>query len=512
MRPTRVSKPTLLFLNVFLLATCGLVYELLAGTLASYVLGDSVTQFSLVIGLYLSAMGVGAWVSRHLDEPLAARFIEIELGVALFGGLSAPILFLATPHTRVFPVLLYGLVAIVGILVGLELPLLMRILEGRLKFRELVSRSFTFDYLGSLAASLVFPLVCVPRLGLVRTALVFGLLNAAVALGCSFVLADAIPARRLRGLRLRTFGVLVVLGAALTGSDAVVKYGEEQVYADEVVYAKSTPYQRLVVTKNRAGFQLFLNGNLQFSSADEYRYHESLVHPAYALAPDAREALVLGGGDGLALRELLKSPALAHVTLVDIDPAMTNLPHAYPPLAALNGHALDDPRVTVVHDDALAWLARGESQTKPSLAIVDFPDPNQFALGKLYTVHFYRRLRAVLAPGAAVVVQASSPLFSREAFWCVVRTMEAAGFFVRPFHAHVPSFGPWGYVLASDHAFDVPASLPPFLEGRLRFLDGATLASLFVVPRDLDAVEVAVNRLDNQVLVKYYENAWNRWQ
>jgi spermidine synthase len=507
-----VPKPTLLFLNVFLLATCGLVYELLAGTLASYVLGDSVTQFSVVIGLYLSAMGVGAWVSRHLDEPLAARFVDVELGVALFGGLSAPMLFLATSHVRLFPVLLYGLVGVVGVLVGLELPLLMRILEGRVRFRDLVSRIFTFDYLGSLAASLLFPLLCVPRLGLVRTAIVFGLLNAAVGLWCSFLLAEAIPARTLRGLRVRAIGVLALLGFALAGAEAIVKHGEEQVYADEIVYARSTPYQRLVVTRNRAGFQLFLNGNLQFSSADEYRYHEALVHPAYAARPDAKEVLVLGGGDGLALREVLKNPALAHVTLVDIDPAMTDLPKAYPPLAALNGRAFEDPRVTVVHDDAMAWLAAEGPRAKVDVAIVDFPDPNQFALGKLYTTRFYKLLRGALAPGAAVVVQSSSPLFSREAYWCVVRTMEAAGFFTRPYQAHVPSFGPWGYVLAALEPREVPRELPPWLEGKLRFLDGPTMASLFVLPRDLGPVEVAVNRLDNQALVRYYENAWHRWQ
>lgn len=484
----------------------------MAGTLASYVLGDSVTQFSLVIGLYLSAMGVGAWLSRHLEEPLAARFVDVELGVALFGGVSAPMLFLATSHTRLFPVLLYGVVAMVGMLVGLELPLLMRILEGRVQFRDLVSRIFTFDYLGALAASVLFPLVCVPKLGLVRTSLVFGLLNAAVALWCSFLLAEAIPPKTLRGLRIRALGVVALLVALLASADAIVKHGEEQVYADEIVYAQSTPYQRLVVTSNRAGFQLFLNGNLQFSSADEYRYHEALVHPAYALRPNARRILVLGGGDGLALREVLKSPNAASVVLVDIDPAMTDLPHAYPPLAALNGHAFDDPRVTIVHEDAMAWLSATADRAPFDLAIVDFPDPNQFSLGKLYTTRFYHLLRRALADDAAIVVQASSPLFSREAYWCIVRTLEAGGLFVRPYHAHVPSFGPWGYALASAKPFDTPSKLPAWLDGKLRFLDDASLGALFVLPRDLGPMSVAVNRLDNQALVRYYEKAWSRWQ
>ena len=175
-----MNRTPVLFLNVLIIATCGLVYELLAGTLASYVLGDSVTQFSLIIGIYLFALGVGAWLSRFIDTGLARKFIEVELGVALLGGLSAPLLFLSFGRFSYFPVVLYGLVFGIGVLVGLELPLLMRILKDVLDFKELVSRVLTFDYVGALVASLLFPLFLVPKLGLVRTSLIFGLLNAGV--------------------------------------------------------------------------------------------------------------------------------------------------------------------------------------------------------------------------------------------------------------------------------------------------------------------------------------------
>ncbi|MFN7627140.1 MAG: polyamine aminopropyltransferase, partial [Pirellula sp.] len=172
----------LLYLNVLVIAICGLIYELLAGTLASYVLGDSVTQFSLVIGTYLSAMGVGAWLSRYIERQLARAFIEIELALAFLGGISAPLLFVAFPWVDWFRPLLLGTVFAVGVFVGLELPLLMRILKEHLDFSDLVSRVLAFDYVGALIASLLFPLVFVPYLGLVRTSLVFGILNACVGL------------------------------------------------------------------------------------------------------------------------------------------------------------------------------------------------------------------------------------------------------------------------------------------------------------------------------------------
>jgi len=127
------------FVSVLLIAACGLIYELIAGTLASYLLGDSVLQFSTVIGSYLFAMGIGSFLSRFLGRGLVAQFVSIELLVGLIGGFSSTILFLAFAYTQSFRLLLYGLVLVIGVLVGLEIPLLMRILKGRFQFRDLVA-------------------------------------------------------------------------------------------------------------------------------------------------------------------------------------------------------------------------------------------------------------------------------------------------------------------------------------------------------------------------------------
>lgn len=501
-----MGRTPLLYLNVLVIATCGLVYELIAGTLASYVLGDSVTQFSICIGVYLSALGVGAWLSGFIERGAERVFIEVELGVALLGGLSAPLLFLSFSRLSYFHLVLYGTVFGIGTLVGLELPLLMRILKNRLEFKELVSRVLTFDYIGALVGSLMFPLLLVPHLGLVRTSLVFGVLNAGVGLWGTWLLADAISPIRILGLRIRAAIVILLLVTAAIKANALTRLAEEELFPDQVVFAKTTIYQRIIVTRGAAGFDLYLNGNLQFSSSDEHRYHESLVHPAAALAESPQRALILGGGDGLGARELLKHPSIETVTLVDLDPQMTELGSQFPLLIEQNQGALLDERVSIVNQDAMTWLQQHDEQF--DLVIIDFPDPNNFALGKLYTRRFYRLLRERLTDEAAVAVQCTSPFHARQSYWCVINTMRAAGLHVHGYHSAVPSFrGPWGFALARQTPFEPPTAV---ISG-LRYLNDDILSAMFAFPNDMGPLETKVNRLDNQMLVRYYERDWRQW-
>lgn len=500
----------LLFLNVIIIATCGLIYELLAATVSSYVLGDSVTQFSFIIGVYLFAMGVGSYLSRFIDKNVAEKFIDIELAVAVIGGFSAPLLFLTFAYVTYFGMILYSMVFVIGTLVGLEIPLLMRILQDKLDFKELVSRVLALDYVGALVASLLFPIFLVPKLGLNRTSLLFGMLNAAVGIWATWLLEPLLTKRKITILRVKGFIVLVLLAIALIKADSLTTLAEDGLFVDNIVYAKSSQYQRIVVTKGKTGHALFLNGNLQFSSFDEYRYHEALVHPAFAaFAGEPKRVLVLGGGDGLALREILKYPFVETVDLVDLDPMMTGLSKAFPALGELNKHAFDDPRVTVYNGDAFVWLDNNE---KPpfDIAIIDFPDPNNFALGKLYSTRFYNLLKQKLKPESAVVIQTTSPLIARKSFWSVMKTLEASGFYVKPFQTTVPSFGIWGFALARLQPFDEPQQTRPGIE--MRFLNNDTFASLFEFPSDTSKPneELEINRLDNQALVRYYETEWRR--
>lgn len=506
-----MKRAPLLFLNVFVIATCGLIYELLAGTLSSYVLGDSVTQFSLIIGIYLFAMGVGSWLSRFIDKNVADKFVEIELAVAVVGGFSAPLLFLTFAHLSYFGIVLYGMVFIIGTLVGLEIPLLMRILQDEMDFKDLISRVLAFDYIGALAASLLFPIFLVPKLGLNRTSLLFGMLNAAVGIWGTWLLLPLIK-KNVTVMRIKGAVILVLLAIAFIKADRLTTLAEDALFVDNIIYAKSSHYQRIVVTKGKIGYSLFLNGNLQFNSFDEYRYHEALVHPAFAAYQgDAKRVLVLGGGDGLALREIEKYKSVEFIQLVDLDPDMTNVSSAVPALGDLNKHSFLDTRVHVTNGDAFVWL--DNINTEPfDVVIVDFPDPNNFALGKLYTTRFYALLKKKLKPDSAVVIQTTSPLIARKSFWCVMQTLEASGFTVKPYLTTVPSFGIWGFALAKLEPFEEPVRPPSNID--LRFLNNETFASLFEFPADTSRPneELEINRLDNQALVRYYESEWRRFE
>ena len=510
--PSSASPAELALLaSVFVVAACGLVYELAAGALASYLLGDSVLQFSTVIGSYLFAMGIGSWLSRFIERQLVAQFLRIELLVGLVGGLMPAALFAAhsllpAGHALPFRLLLYGLVLVVGTLVGLEIPLVMRILkrhfQQRYALKELVSQVLTFDYLGALAVSVAFPLLLVPHLGLVRTGVFFGLLNAAVAAWALWLFRA-----ELRALASHVAACVLVIGtlaAAMAGADGLTTWAEDRFYGDRVVLRESSAYQRIVVTSGTAGVRLFLNGNLQFHSRDEYRYHEALVHPAMAAHGAPKRVLVLGGGDGMAVREVLKHPAVERVTLVELDPHMTTLFAATPMLRKLNGDALRSPKLRIVNADAFGWLEASDESF--DVIVVDFPDPTNFSIGKLYTLSFYQRLDQRLAAGGYMVVQTSSPLIARKSFWTVAATIEAAGLATTPYHVHVPSFGEWGFILAGRRPWTPPKVLP----AGLRFLTPQSWPALLDFPPDMARVPAEPNRLSNQVLVHTFEAEWGK--
>jgi spermidine synthase len=504
-----------LLASVFVVAACGLVYELAAGALASYLLGDSVLQFSTIIGTYLFAMGVGSWLSRFLERQLVAHFLRIELLVGLVGGLMPALLFAAhsalpVSATMAFRVLLYGLVLLVGVLVGLEIPLVMRLLKQhfreRYALKDLVAQVLTFDYLGALAVAVAFPLLLVPHVGLVRTGLLFGLLNAVVAVWA--LLLWRAELRRVAAHAVACAAVLGVLLAAFVGAEELTTWAEDRFYGDRIVFAQTTPHQRIVVTGG-AGvpLRLYLNGNLQFNARDEYRYHEPLVHPALAAHGAPRQVLVLGGGDGMAVREVLRHPGVERVTLVELDPVMTRLFSAEPMLARLNAGALASPRVRIVNADAFTWLEQNDEMF--DVIIADFPDPTNFSVGKLYSTTFYATLDRHLAASGFAAVQTTSPLIARKSFWTVVATLEAVGLSATPYHAHVPSFGEWGFVIASRRPFDAAAAARRLPAG-LRFLDAQTLPQLLHFPPDMARVPAEPNLLRHQGLVHTFEEEWGR--
>ena len=496
----------ILILSVFVVASCGLAYELIAGALSSYLLGDSILQFSTIIGCYLFAMGVGAHLSKFVrDEDVLARFVDIELAVGLIGGVSAAALFLTFSWMAApFRTLLYVMVFLIGALVGMEVPLVMRALNARqTAFNELVSRVLTFDYLGALAVSLLFPLVLAPHLGLVRTGFLFGMLNVGVALWT--IKAFSTELKNVAGRLLRACTVMVALVCGFAMADKMTYWGEHGLFGDDIVFATTTPYQRLVITHWKDDLRLYINGNLQFSSRDEYRYHEALVHPVLQPLPWAKRVLVLGGGDGLALREILRYPNIEQVTLVDLDPAMTKAFSQRPELVALNKGSFSDKRVRVINADAAIWLQQNDEMF--DAAIIDFPDPSSFALGKLYSVPFYGMVKRHLSANGLMVVQSTSPFFAPHAYWTIDATLREVGMKTWPYHAYVPSFGEWGFILASPQAAYVP---PTAYRLPMRYLNAETTREMFNFPPDMQRLPMAPNMLNTQSLVHEFEQDWRR--
>ncbi len=499
--------------SVFTVAVCGLIYELVAAALSSYLLGGSVTQFSLVIGIFLTAMGLGSYLTRYLPDDAADAFIAIQIAIGLVGGLSAPLLLTSFALSLAYWPVLVMVLTITGTLVGMEIPLLIRLLKDENALRITVSNVLALDYMGALIASVAFPLILVPYVGLLRTSLICGLLNIAVALLGVKILRPVLKARN----RLLPAAVVsaVVLVAGLAASGVFTGMVETFLYQDRIVFAKQTPYQRIVVTRWRDDIRLFLDGHLQFSSIDEHRYHEALVHPAMAAAPGAVRALILGGGDGLTAREVLKYPRIQRIDLVDLDGDMIDLFTNHSALADLSRRALSDSRLTVHVQDAGKFL---ENSTEFwDVIFIDLPDPNNLSLARLYSTSFYSLVAKRLSKYGVIATQATSPFYAPDAFWCIAKTLETArvgpegGLYVYPYHAHVPSFGDWGFILASRRPFD-PASLRLDSAIPLKFLSQDLLPTLFLFPKDLrTSKEIQPNRLDNQIIMEYYKRSWKRF-
>lgn len=480
--------------TVLLVAVCGFVYELVIVALGTYLFGNSVFQVSIVLAAFVSAMGLGSLVAKPLMRRPVEGFVVVEAAVALLGGCSAMVLYAAFAWADLYEPTMIVVASAIGLLVGCEIPLLL-VLMQRVR-REAAGTSvadlLAADYLGAVVAGVSFPFLLLPLLGQIQAALAVGALNALAGLVVCWLMRPRLV------VAAAPVAVLAVLATAALASERFEVSARQQLFDDPIVRSERSRYQEIVITESLSGgdVRLFLNGDLQFSSKDEYRYHEALVHPAMA-GPHER-VLVLGGGDGLALREVLRYRGVRRAVLVELDGEMLDLAREERRLTRLNRRSLADPRVEVVQRDAFAWLR--DQAERFDVVIADFPDPDDAATAKLYSQEMYAGIRRrALAPGGRLAVQAGSPYFAREAFWSIERTVSAAGLRTRPYHVDVPSFGDWGFVLAmADAAPALRLAAPP-----LRFLDAPTLAAAAVFPRDRRRVPVDVNTLNRPRLLDY---------
>lgn len=503
---TRRERATLL-VAVLIISICALTYELLIATLSSYLLGNSVTQFSFTIGIFLFAMGLGSLLSRRIKAHELRWFIVVELLVGLFGGTSAVLLYgiFSTADFYYYSAMI-AISLLIGICVGLEIPLLTRIVAHRSELGDALADVLSVDYIGALVASVVFPIVLLPLLGITQTAFMMGLLNITVASMLLWMFRDRVSRRWVRLLWIACGTVFVVMVAGAVFSTDVVRFFEQQLYSANIIYRDQSAYQRITITRDGRDVRLFLDGNLQFSSRDEYRYHEMLVHPVMSAARSRERILVLGGGDGLVARELLKYDDVEEIVVVDLDPAVTELARTHPLIRDINGDIMNDPRVHIVNQDAFNYVQQLDMLFP--VVIIDLPDPNNEGLSKLYSETFYRMLRQHMTPDGIMITQAASPYFVRDAYWMIANTIEASDFHVIPLRAYVPSFGEWGFVIGS--LTRLPGLTVPD-DIALRYLTPDVLAAAHIFDPDTARVDTEINTLDNPVLPEVYISGWRQW-
>ncbi len=502
--PRHKPRSILLLLSISVISICAIVYELSIGSLSSYLLGNSVYQFSITIGLFMTAMGLGSYLSKYFTHHLITAFVIVELAIGFIGGFSCPILFAAYSFGFFYTPIMWGLIILIGALIGLELPLLTRILREDTTLRIALANALTFDYLGGLIGSLSFPLLILPLVGIFATSIVMGLVNLTVVIGNVILFRHDL--QRLKLISFVSVCIAVSLIASLLMSHPVSGYLEQRLYADQIILSETSQYQRIILTRWKNDIRLYLNGHLQFSTSDEYRYHEALVHLPASLLPSRSQVLVLGGGDGLAVREVLKYNDVDAITLIDIDPVMTNLGRKHPLLREVNLDALRDPKVKIINQDAQKFLQTTEARY--NLIIIDLPDPDDEALVSLYSKGFYRLVKRRLTKDGLAVTQSSSPFFARKAFWCIHQTIKAAELNVVPYHVYVPSFGEWGFNLFGEWRIDprkIKITVPT------RFLSDDSIPSLFRFNKDTAEIETQINTLLTPILLFYHREGWESW-
>jgi len=459
----------------------------------------------------MAAMGLGSWLSKFFEEELLEWFIKVELLLGLIGGASVPILYFFFDRfsTDGYQILMLGLTGLIGVLTGFEVPFLVRIMKTYYPLKSNLANVLSLDYVGALVATLLFPFLLIPFVGVFRTSLIFGLANVALGLIVYRYVTQNLSIKRKPWVEGASLGVIVGFAVLLFYSNRLLSHWEDSFYKSQIIFSKQTPYQQLVMTQNKHDLRLYINRIIQFSSLDEYRYHESLAQIPLSLAPSKKKILVLGGGEGLLARELLRHPKVEAVSIVDLDPEVFRLGKENPQLRTLNASALTDPRTTLLPQDAMQFLK--DTDQIFDIIIADLPDPSNDALARLYSTAFFKMARQCLSPDGVFVTQATGTFHTNRAFWCIVETLKASGFeTVYPYHAYVPSFGDWGFAMASMQPLPVDKIT---LEVPCRFLEKGMVEKMFYFEQDIAKPDgIKVNYLDRPSLLEYFLEDWEIWR
>ena len=502
---------------LFATGLSGIVAEYVLATMATYFQGDSTVQWTMVLSIMLFSMGLGSRLSQYFSKNLLVYFIIAELLLSILVGWSALLVYTGTAYLEWGGALIYGLSIAIGMLIGLEIPLVTRINSLYQDLRYNISAVMENDYYGSLLGGVFFAFIGLPILGLTYTPFLLAGINFIVALAVGWQWQHHVQGGWRKSLIGGTVLTLVVLVAGVALAQPIIIFGEQARYTDKVVYEQQSRYQKIVLTQFKDDYWLYLNGNLQFATADEYLYHEPLVHPLMLMVPHAQKVLVLGGGDGCAVRELLKYPQIDSITLVDLDPAVTQLAQNYEPLLKVNQQSLLSPKVQVMHTDAFYFLDTRAGYY--DAIIIDLPDPKGIDLNRLYSKEFYTLVRKHLRPRGAMVTQAGSPYFASRAFWCIEKTMRSAGMNTLPMHNQVITMGQWGWIMGMAPPAPATRELKSILHRQplpkqvpLRWLTQEALQGLTAFGKPMaDTTQTKVNTIQDPVLYKYYLNGNWDW-
>lgn len=499
----------LFFIAVFIAGLCSLIYELLISTTSSYFLGDSVKQFSLTIGVYMAAMGVGSYLTKFIKDDLLEWFIKVEVLLGFVGGASVPILYYVFDRVTggEYQFVMLTLTGVIGALTGFEIPLLVRILKTYFPLQSNLAYVLSLDYIGALFATLLFPFLLLPFVGTFRTSILFGILNILLGFATYRFFTGKLSLKKKNWLEWVGIVCILFFITLFSMSTKLLSDWEDSFYNHRIVFAKQTPYQKLVLTQNRSDLKLYINRIIQFSSNDEYRYHESLAVIPLLSAPYKKNILILGGGEGLLAREVLKFPKVASVTIVDLDPEVFRLAKENVHLKALNEGSLTNPKVKLVAQDAMAFLK--ESQEKYDVILADLPDPSNESVARMYSTMFYRLVQSRLSGYGVFATQATSVFHTNKAYWSIYETLKESGFQdIHSYHTYVPSFGDWGFHIAANQSIN-PKEFKEVVS--CKYLDEVIVPQLFIFEKDIARPEgIEANRLDQPALLHYFLEDWEK--
>ncbi len=506
MQNENYKQSNVLKIALFATGLSGIVAEYSLATLASYFLGDSLVQWTMTVSTMLFSMGLGSRLSRYIRTHLLEKLIFIEFILSVITSLSTVLVYTVAGYSHYTGFFIYGLGILIGLLIGLEIPLVTRINDEYESLRENIATVMEKDYYGSLVGGVFFAFVGMPYLKMTYTPFVLGALNFMVAVWLYFKLRHHIVKSYQKHIHSGLILTLVLLILGAIFAEPIVLYGNQKRYKDKVVFSEQSKYQHITLTQWKNYYWLFINHHQQLSTLDEYLYHEPMVHSVMALVPHAKQILIMGGGDGCAVRELLKYPDIEQITLVDLDPLMTKLARTNEIFLEFNHNSMNHPKVTVINTDGYTFMEQTEKFY--DVILVDLPDPKNVDLNKLYTESFYGLCYRHLRPDGAFITQSGSPYYATKAFRCIEKTLQHAGFQTLPIHNQVLTLGEWGWTIGSKKwdktkMTEILHQTTPKVPTRWLTQESMTLITSF--GKDLIEVgQMEVNTINNPVLYRYY--------